>query len=163
MKKENKSEHIYSLQLTERQAKLLSYACDRLARIIQGQDWTWQEFMEEAWEKRAKEATGNFMDKEWDGGWPNMREDAERMCKEMKKRFWGLESNAMYGIHYDDTADILFSTHMVLRHQLWIDGGRKGIGVDSDEPTRYGSEPLAKIERIDNPASKELLKDTSRL
>ena len=90
------------------------------------------------------------MDKEWDGGWSNMRQDAEAICKQVKKRFWGLGSNAMYGIHYDDTADILFDIHQCIRHQLWIDGGRKGIGVDSDEPMRFGSEPLAKIERIEN-------------
>lgn len=47
-------EHIYNLQLTERQAKILSYACDRLSRIIEGQDWTFREFMEEAWEKPRK-------------------------------------------------------------------------------------------------------------
>ena len=73
-------EHIYNLQLTEKQAKLLSYACDRLSRIICGQDWTFQEFMEEAWEKRCKEATGKMMDEKWDGGWSNMRQEAEEIC-----------------------------------------------------------------------------------
>lgn len=48
----------YTIQLTERQVKLLSYTCDRMARLIQGQDWTYQELMEEAWEKRCKEAVG---------------------------------------------------------------------------------------------------------
>ena len=100
--------YTYALQMTEKQAKVLSYACDRLARLIQGQDWTYQELMEEAWEKRCKKATGKIMDKEWDGGWDNMRHEAEELSKKIKKRFWGLESNAMYGIHYDDTADILF-------------------------------------------------------
>ena len=60
------------------------------------------------------------MDKEFEGGWQEMRHDAERLSKEIKKRFWGLESNAMYGIHYDDYADILFDLHRVLRHQLWF-------------------------------------------
>ena len=46
---ENK--HIYTLHLTEKQAKILSYACDRMARLIEGQDWTYQELMEEAWDK----------------------------------------------------------------------------------------------------------------
>lgn len=150
MKKET-SEHIYNLKLTKRHVELLSYACDRLSRIICGQDWTYQEFLEEAWEKRCKKATGKMMDDEWDGGWHNMRQEAEDICKKLKKRFWGLESNAMYGIHYDDTADILFSLHQVLRHQLWLDrpeDKKSHITVDSDEPMRIGSEPLAKIERI---------------
>ena len=63
------SRQVYKLVLTERQAKLLSWACDQMARIIQGQDATYQDFMEMAWEKRCKEATGKSMDKSWDGGW----------------------------------------------------------------------------------------------
>ena len=147
--KKTENKHVYQLELTERQAKLLSYACDRLSRIICGQDWTYQEFMEEAWEKRCKEVTGISMDKEWDGGWSAMRDEAEAWCKVIKKRFWGLESNALYGIHYDDTADILFALHTVIRHQIWLDGDRSFHGVDSDEPTQLGDEPLAVIRRTD--------------
>lgn len=144
-----KHKPIYTLELTERQARILSYTCDRLSRIICGQDWTYQEFLEEAWEKRAKEATGNCMDKDFEGGWQQMRDDAEKMCKEMKQRFWGLPSNSMYGIHYDDVADILFSLHQVIRHQLWLDGDRQFHGVDSDTPMCYGSEPLAVMRKTD--------------
>lgn len=160
MKKESK--HIYQLELTERQAKLLSYACDRLSRIICGQDWTYQEFMEEAWEKRCKEATGSSMDKEWDGGWYAMRAEAESWAKVIKRRFWGMESNAMYGIHYDDTADILFALHTVIRHQIWLDGDRQFHGVDSYKPTQLGDEPLATIRRTDVSYS-DLIKDMENL
>lgn len=138
----------YTIELTERQARLLSWACDRLSRIICGQDWTYQEFLEMAWEKRAKEATGNSMDKEWDGGWQNMRDDAEEICKDIKKRFWGLEWNALYGVKYDDDADILFDIHQVIRHQLWIDDespNKSRWTVDADTAMRFGSEPLAEI------------------
>ena len=140
--------HIYTLELTKRQAELLSYACDRFSRLIEGQDWTFQELFEEAWERRAKEATGNFMDKEFEGGWSNMREEAEAFAKNIKKRFWSCESNVMYGIHYDDVSDILFAIHTVIRHQLWLDRpeeNKSHITVDSDEPMRIGSEPLAII------------------
>ena len=149
MSKKDKHKHIYTLELTERQARILSYACDHLSRIICGQDQTYQEFLEEAWEKRAKEATGNAMDDDFDGGWHQMRDDAEKMCKEMKQRFWGLPGNAMYGIHYDDVSDILFSLHQVIRHQLWLDGDRQFHGVDSDVPKCYGSEPLAVMRKAD--------------
>ena len=143
-----KKEKRYTLTINERQAKILSYACDRLSRMIEGQDWTYQEFMEMAWEKRCKEATGESMHKEWDGGWQKMRHEAEDISNSIKKRFWGLESNAMYGIHYDDTADILFDLHQVIRHQLWLDGGRQYHGVDSDTPIQFGNEPLAGIEEV---------------
>lgn len=151
-KKKQESKHVYQLELTERQARILSYACDQFSRLICGQDWSYQELFEAAWEKRCKEATGNMMDKEFEGGWYEMRTDAEAICKQAKKRFWGCESNAMYGIHYDDTADILFSLHQVIRHQLWLDrpeDQKSHITVDADEAMRYGSEPLAKIKKIE--------------
>ena len=108
-----KNEYVYSLKLTERQVKLLSYACDQFSRCICGQDSTFQDLMESAWEKRCKEATGKMMNKEWDGGWYEMRHEAEEICKRIKKRFWGLESNALYGIYYDDTSDVLYDIHCV--------------------------------------------------
>ncbi len=166
-KKKKDSERVYTLHLTKRQVELLSYACDRFSRLICGQDSTYQDLMEEAWEKRCKEAVGGHgMDKEWDGGWDNMRHEAEEICKKVKRRFWGLESNALYGIYYDDTADILYDCHQVLRHQLWLDrpdGEKSHITVDAYEATRFGSEPLAEIERSDKPLPSELRKDMSAL
>lgn len=149
--KQEDQKHVYSLELTERQARVLSYACDRLSRIICGQDWTYQEFFEEAWERRAKEATGNFMDEEFEGGWRLARQDAEMFSKQIKRRFWGLDACSMYGVNYDDTSDILFDLHQVIRHQLWLDrpeDKKSRITVDADEPLGFGTEPLAKINRI---------------
>ena len=147
--KMEQKKHIYQLELTERQARLLSWACDRMSRIVEGQDWTYQEMLEAAWEKRCKEATGKMMDEEWDGGWSAMRHEAETMCKQMKKRFWGLESNAMYGIHYDETSDILFDIHQVIRHQLWLDNpNRMPYTVDADGGMQFGTEQMASIKRI---------------
>lgn len=143
--------HIYQLELTERQARLLSYACDSMARIIEGQDRTYQDMMEAAWEKRCKEATGKMMDEEWDGGWYNMRADAERMIMEMKKRFWGLGPNALYGVNYDESADIIWDIYQVIRHQLWKDNpSRSSYTVDASEGVQFGTEPMAVIKRIDD-------------
>lgn len=150
-KRQKESKHVYQLELTERQARILSYACDQFSRLICGQDWSYQELFEAAWEKRCKEATGNMMDKEFEGGWYEMRADAEAICKQAKKRFWGCEANSMYGVNYDDTADILFDLHQILRHQLWLDrpeDQKSHITVDADEAMQYGDEPLAKIKRI---------------
>lgn len=147
-------DHIYTLHLTERQVQLLSYACDQFSRLIIGQDWSYQHLFEMAWEKRCKEAVGGHgMDKEWDGGWQAMRDDAEEISRQIKKRFWGLERSALYGVKYDDTADILFDLHQVLRHQLWLDKPEDTkqqlrYTVDSDDAMRFGSEPLAIIERV---------------
>lgn len=145
-----KDERIYTLHLTKRQVELLSYACDQFSRLIIGQDWSYQDLFEQAWEKRCKEATGKMMDDEWDGGWQAMRYDAEELSRQIKKRFWNLDSRTMNGVGYDDVADILFDLYQVLRHQLWLDKPeekKSHITVDSDEAMRFGSEPLARIEK----------------
>ena len=160
MKEEKK--HIYRLELTERQAKLLSYACDQFMRCIQGQPEAFQSLMEEAWEKRCKEATGNMMDKEWNGGWWNMRHQAERLSRLATKWFWGCRQG--YGIYYDDAADIFFDIHRVLRYQFYKDRGDTSKAfVDSENPTSpIGSEPLAVIRRTDV-STDELMKEMKNL
>lgn len=159
--KENK--HVYQLELTERQAKLLSYACDQFMRCIQGQPEAFQQLMEEAWEKRCKEAVGGTgMDKEWNGGWWNMRHQAERLSRLATKWFWGCHQG--YGIHYDDAADIFFDIHRVLRYQFYKDRGDTSKAfVDSENPTSpIGTEPLATIRRTDV-SSDEIMKDMEAL
>ena len=138
----------FIIEVSERQARLLSWACDTLPRLIQGQDWSYQQLFEEAWEKRCKEATGGSMDKEWEGGWHAMREETEELCKEIKRKYWGLPGNAMYGIHYDDTADILFDIYCVLRHELWKsmpEEKKSPWTVDAFPASQIGSEPLCTV------------------
>lgn len=80
-----------------------------------------------------------------------MRAEAEEICKHIKSRFWGLESNALYGIHYDPTADILWDIHQVLRHQLWLDKpdeDKSTTTVDASEAMRISDEPLITIKQI---------------
>lgn len=143
-----KSEKRYIIECSEHQLKLLSFACERYSRLIQGQDFVYQELMEEAWEKRCKEATGKMMSDDFDTGWYAMRSEAESLCKQIKKRFWGLGSNELFGIHYDDSADVLFDIHKVIRHQLWLErpaSEKSFVTVDSDEPWRVGSEKLIEV------------------
>jgi hypothetical protein len=138
----------YTLELTEKQARLLSWVCDTFPRLIEGQSWSYQELFESAWEKRCKKATGEMMDDEFEGGWYKMREDAETFCKEIKRRFWNLAPNADYGVNYDDSADIIWSIYQVIRHQLWLDNpdpNKSRMTVDAFPAHQFGSEPLAKI------------------
>ena len=137
----------YILEMNERQARLLSWVCDTFPRLIEGQGHPYQDLFESAWEKRCKKATGKMMDDEFEGGWQKMREDAETFCKEIKKRFWDLAPNANYGIHYDDTADIIWDVYRCLRHELWKNNpNRSNMTVDSENPSsNIGSEPLIKV------------------
>lgn len=153
MSEKRTTEQTYQITLTKRQVQLLSYVCDRFSRLICGQDWSFQELMEAAWERRCKEATGKMMDKEWEGGWGDMRAEADDLCKYIKKRFWGLESHSLYGIHYDQTADILWDVNQVLRHQLWLDKpdeDKSTVTVDASEAMRVGDEPLITIKKMND-------------
>lgn len=153
-----KKDFKYTLELTEKQMKLLSWTCDNMCRIIEGHDWTYQNFMEMAWEKRCKEATGSIVDKDFEGGWHAMREDAEKMCAKMKKRFWGLNDNTLNGIGYDADADILWDMHCVLRHHLWLDrpaDQRSEFTVDASAPfSAVGDEPLCVVNKINEKENK---------
>lgn len=143
MKKEKK----YIIELNERQAQLLSWALNTFPRLIEGQSNAYQDLFESAWEKRCKEATGRMMDDEFEGGWHKMWEDAETFCKDIKKRFWGLAYNADYGIHYDESADILWDIYQCLRYELWKNRSepKSHMAVDAFPATQFGSEPLAKV------------------
>jgi len=144
-------EYIYNLKLTEKQAKVLSRACDVYSRLICGQDREYQDLFEAAWEKRCKEATGNIMSEDFEGGWYAMRAEAERYAGEIKKTFWGLDRCSLYGVNYDETSDILFDLHQVIRHQLWLDrpeDKKSPYTVDASEAMPFAQEPLASIEKI---------------
>ena len=140
----------YTIELTKRQAELLSWTCDTMARIIEGQDWTYQQMLEMAWEKRCKEATGTMMDDTFEGGWHEMRADAEEICQYIKSRFWGLPANTLNGIHYDGIADIIWDMYQVIRHQLWKDrpaDKRSNWTVDASPASQIGDAPLISISR----------------
>lgn len=136
----------YIIEMNERQARLLSWVCDTFPRLIEGQGHAYQDLFESAWEKRCKKATGKMMDDEFEGGWQKMREDAETFCKEIKRRFWDLAPNANWGVHYDDTADIIWDMYQALRHELWKNQPEpKNYTVDAFPAHQFGSEPLIKV------------------
>lgn len=137
----------YIIELNERQAQLLSWALNTFPRLIEGQSFAYQDLLESAWEKRCKEATGKMMDDEFEGGWQRMREDSETFCKEIKKRFWNLDPNANYGIHYDESADILWDIYQALRYEIWKNRPepKSHMIVDAFPATQFGSESLAKV------------------
>lgn len=137
----------YIIEVNEKQARLLSWALDTFPRLIGGQDYSYQNLFESAWEKRCEKATGSMMDDKFEGGWQKMREDAETFCKEIKRRFWNLAPNTDYGIHYDESADILWDIYQALRYEIWKNRSepKSHITVDAFPATQFGSEPLAKV------------------
>ena len=136
----------YIIELTEKQARLLSHACDQFPRLIQGQDSSFRQLMENAWQKRCKEVTGELTNESWDGGWHTMVEDAENVSKYIKYRFWHLPDNAIQGPLYEDNADIIWDIHQAIRYELWKnDSDASDMIVDAFPPVRSGSEPIVKV------------------
>ena len=137
----------YTIEVSKHQLQMLSMMCDRMSRLICGQlDNSVQEFVEEAWCKRhkTKEKPSGMVE-----GWSNMRREVEDLLAKLKKLGWDLDRNADYGIGYDDTADLLWEMHEVMRHQLWLDNpDRPEWSVDGDEPMKLTDEPMIKVEKI---------------
>ena len=140
-------EQRYTIEVSKHQLQMLSMMCDRMSRLICGQlGNSVQEFVEKAWCKRhkTKEKPSGMVE-----GWSDMRREVEDLLAKLKKLGWGLEKNADYGINYDDTADLLWEMHEVMRHQLWLDNpDRFEWSVDGDKPMKLTDEPMIKVEKI---------------
>ena len=135
----------YILELTEKQARLLSWACEQMSRLICGQDNAYRDLFEAAIWKRRKELTKDESN--------TLATEAEELAVDIKTKFWGLSEIAYHGIHYDDTADILWDIYTTIRHQLWQDNpdpNKSKWTVDAFPASQIGSEPLAMIKKLED-------------
>ena len=109
----------YTITLTERQLRLLAYACRVTDRLIIGQlDFSLQECCEEAFEKLHKnDKAGEIGSDEWNF----MRYKVTEAIQMLRKLCWGVEYGENYGIRYDNTADILYDMQKVMEHALWLE------------------------------------------
>lgn len=151
----NKEEKVYNIQVTEKQLRILSATCNAYMRLICGQSMDLAELMESAWEKHCKKATDKMIDEEWNGGWSKAREDAETYAQAIRDRFWFCKPGSLYGLGYDETADMLYDIHQVLRHQLYLDlpeneRAEMKWTVLADPPMQFGKEPLPVVTRKEN-------------
>jgi len=142
----------YTLTITEEQAKTIQVACELLARIQGGQvrevfqhlplregiDWSVYHEIQDDLTKRMPEILKDEIN-----GW-----------------------NSHFGVGHPDlpkSHDIAWDLYQVVRHQLsweyaveqgWVEDLNsprkwdKMLGVSFDEPMRFGCEPLAKMEKI---------------
>ena len=141
------------LTLTEKQSQILEKVCDAYCRLICGQPREIEELMMAAWEKRCKKETGKLMDDIWDGGWDIAQSQAKLFSDEMRMKFWGCPRSTMYGLGYDETADILYDLYQVLRHERYLNMSEKDqqqlrMTVLADKPMQFSSEPLAEIKTV---------------
>ena len=112
----------FTITLSERQLRLLAYACRVTNRLIIGQlNFSLQECCESEFEKlhKGKEA-GKIGSDDWDD-WHVMRFVVEKAIQTLRKLCWGVEYGENHGLGYDATADILFDMQKVIEHALWLE------------------------------------------
>lgn len=143
------TERKYTITVTERQAHIISQACDLMARIGIGQ---WPEFLHHL-------PGANKMN------WNDMREELLPIMSKYLVPAIGISGwGSSLGVGSDKSApdtDEAFDLNAVIRHRLaWDRAMDNGItdgttrnwpemmGVYYDEPMHWGKEPLAVIEEV---------------
>lgn len=138
----------YTLTITERQARVLSMACEVLARLGMGQ-------FKDAFEHLPLRPQ-NFDVCAWHD---DMEQISRILSKHMPCGIDGIRSST--GIsNADEEARTAWDLHAVIRHRLaWdraiaegvTDGTKREwpamMQVSYDEPMKYSEEPLAKMEK----------------
>lgn len=138
----------YTLTITESQSRVLSMACEVLARLGMGQ-------FKDAFEHLPLR-TQNFDIDAWHD---DMEQISRILSKHMPGGIDGIRSST--GIsNADEEARTAWDLHAVIRHRLaWdrakeegvTDGTKRGwpamMQVSYDEPMKYSEEPLAKMEK----------------
>ena len=143
------TERTYTITVTERQARIISNACELMARIGIGQ---WPEFL-------------NYLPGANKMSWNDMREELQPIMSKYLVPAIGISGwGSSLGVGSDKSApdtDEAFDLNAVIRHRLaWdramdngiTDGTTRNwpvmIGVDYDDPMHWGKEPLARIEAV---------------
>jgi hypothetical protein len=140
----------FTITLSERQLRLLAYACRVTDRLIIGQlDFSLQECCESAFEKLHKnDGKGKIGGDEWHA----MRFEVEEAIRRLRKLCWGVEYGENHGIYYDETADTLFDMQKVIEHALWLEKDpdkRSNWTNDAFEHTSpIGDEKNIKIKKV---------------
>lgn len=150
------NEKQFTITLTERQLKLLAYACRVTDRLIIGQlDFSLQECCEAAFEKLHKNDEAG---KIGSGEWNLMRFLVTQATQTLRKLCWGVEYGENHAIYYDETADILFDMQKVMEHALWLEEDpekRLNWTNDAFEHTSpIGNEGNIKVKKSQSPTAK---------
>ena len=115
----NKENKQFTITLSERQLRILAYACRVTDRLIIGQlDYSLQECCEAAFEKLHKDDEAGKIGSDM---WYTMRYVVEKSMDILRKLCWGVERITNHGIYYDEDADVLFDMQKVIEHALWLE------------------------------------------
>lgn len=140
----------FTITLSERQLRLLAYACRVTDRLIIGQlNFSLQECCESAFEKLYK---GKEAGKIGSDEWYYMQYEVTEAIQKLRKLCWGVEYGENHGLGYDESADILFDMQKVMEHALWLEEDpdkRSNWTNDAFEHTfPFGSEKNIKVKKV---------------
>lgn len=140
----------FTITLSERQLRLLAYACRVTDRLIIGQlDYSLQECCEAAFEKLHKNDEAGKIGSDM---WYTMRYVVEKSMDILRKLCWGVERITNHVIYYDEDADVLFDMQKVIEHALWLEKDpekRSNITNDAFEHrSPYGDEKNINVKKV---------------
>lgn len=140
---EDIDKRLFTMVLNKRQLEVLSNACDCHSRNICGQLDIGLEDLIEAGIKRAY-TTADFNKRH------DICEQAKMKLYEVKSLVWDLGPGTNMGIHYDESSDILYDIHQVIRNFLWkIRPEPKTTCCNSAMPVhQWGNEQLVTIKTL---------------
>ena len=141
----------FTITLSERQLRLLAYACRATDRLIIGQlDYSLKECCEGAFLKLHKNDEAGKVGSDM---WYTMRYVVGKSLDILRKLCWGVERNTNHGICYDETADILFDMQRVIEHALWLEEDPakrpKWTNDAFEHKSTYGSEKNIKVKKLE--------------
>lgn len=140
----------YTITLSERQLRLLAYACRLTDRLIIGQlDFSLQECCESAFEKLHKDDKAKKIGSD---DWYVMRFVVEKAIQTLRKLCWGVDYGMNHGLGYDESADILFDMQKVMEHALWLeedpDKRSKWTNDAFEHTNNFGEEKNIKVTKL---------------
>lgn len=131
---------MYTLKISEKQARVISVACEVFLRMGLGQfDYA----TESVWMDRVFGVDPNH---------PVDREEFKGACDRLKHVITGHKSNASLGVgskEVNPDCHIAWEIHQVIRHQIYWDkfkdNPNRPFTVDAGTPMKYSNEKLPEI------------------
>lgn len=135
------NDNFSSVAISSEELQLLSYICNTIMRFYCGQTFTMVDTLMNCWMRFHNDNTEEYY---------RVREEVKYDVELLHMLCWNQNVSENYGIHYNETVDILFDMHQVFRHALWKDlpeDKRRFFTVDSDEPKQSSDILLLSINK----------------
>ena len=130
----------YTIELSERQIRMVSESLEFTSRFICGQVGT-NYWPSDALRHENMNTEQDFQD------YMTRRDLMDHLMDAVKMVGWKMKPNSYQGIGYNKNADTLYDMHKVINYVLWNDQSDEDKRLtrhsrSSDKPLKHGEEPL---------------------